>query len=592
MDHNKPVMPMMQKCLRQIVIVIFFASFALTPAVCLAAACGDSHAIAVADEGKSICRIIAGPNDKIAAESLQRYLRTQFNVTMDIVEPGNADSGQQKCEILLGTQITNSYLSQMAKKHNVVIDPANLTTDGYVLYTIQDQDRDVVLAAGGGKRGVFYAVGELKKFYLRQTGDSVIVLPAKVTEVPTFKYRWLWAWDWRMEWSGILAPNKMEACGGGTYRKKTEAFLKDCKTCIDFMSENGLNGLIIWGFLRDTHGGVAASQEICDYAHERGVRILPGVGTSGYAGYYFEGDHPYNADTWLKKHPELRAVDKDGKFVDGVPCPSKKANQDWLDEGAKWLFENFRIGGVNLEMGDFFVCYCDNCKSARAAIDSDEPDYYKDMAISHQITFKTMRQLAPDAWLSYATYTDFSKEMMTNPPKFIEMIPSDAICQWTQTYMTPGLRWSEGLKPMAKHNIGYLHWASRWMNNENDFYLESSRKESALAHRAGMEGLDIYGEVPDSFPNMELNYLAFREYCFHPDMSQEAFTKKRIASLYGEELTDELWKIIDLVRSAEQRKSAENKAKALEIAQKALGLAPDHTQRRWQAMVTYLESLQ
>jgi hypothetical protein len=91
---------------------------------------------------------------------------------------------------------------------------------------------------------------------------------------------------------------------------------------------------------------------------------------------------------------------------------------------------------------------------------------------------------------------------------------------------------------------------------------------------------------------MELNYLAFREYCFHPDMSQEEFTRKRLAPLYGEELTDELWKIVNLVRSAEQRKSRENKAKAVEIAQKALGLAPLHTHRRWQAMVTYLESLQ
>jgi hypothetical protein len=181
--------------------------------------------------------------------------------------------------------------------------------------------------------------------------------------------------------------------------------------------------------------------------------------------------------------------------------------------------------------------------------------------------------------------------MMTNPPKFIAMIPSDAICQWTQTSMTTKSRWSEGLKPMAKHNIGYLHWASRWMNNENDFYLEAARKESALAHQAGMEGLVIYGEVPDSFANMELHYLAFREYCFHPNMSQEEFTKKRIAPLYGEELTGQLWKIVNLVHSPEKRKTGNNKAEALEIAQKALGQATAHTQRRWQAMITYLESL-
>ena len=63
------------------------------------------------------------------------------------------------------------------------------------------------------------------------------------------------------------------------------------------MAEYGLNGLIIWGFIRDSHGGVAASRELCRYAAERGVRVLPGVGTSGYAGYVFEGNHRYNAHT-------------------------------------------------------------------------------------------------------------------------------------------------------------------------------------------------------------------------------------------------------------------------------------------------------
>ena len=70
--------------------------------------------------------------------------------------------------------------------------------------------------------------------------------------------------------------------------------------------------MILWGFLRDTHGGVEASKELCRYASRRGVRILPGVGTSGYAGYYYEGKNEFNADTWLARHPELRAVERNG----------------------------------------------------------------------------------------------------------------------------------------------------------------------------------------------------------------------------------------------------------------------------------------
>ena len=57
------------------------------------------------------------------------------------------------------------------------------------------------------------------------------------------------------------------------------------------------------------------------------------------------------------------------------------------------------------------------------------------MAISHMVTLQTMRRLAPDAWLSYATYTGYTADMVRTPPKFLSMIPNDAICQWTLTQM-------------------------------------------------------------------------------------------------------------------------------------------------------------
>ena len=113
----------------------------------------------------------------------------------------------------------------------------------------------------------------------------------------------------------------------GRYGKPPDSFLADYKAAVDFMAEHGVNGIVIWGFLRDAHGGVAAAQELCRYATERGVRILPGVGTSGYGGYYYEGSNRYNAKTWITEHPELRSVNKDGKSIRS-PCPSKKGNQD------------------------------------------------------------------------------------------------------------------------------------------------------------------------------------------------------------------------------------------------------------------------
>ena len=108
MDY-KSIIAISQKSLRQIVIRIFLANFVFMPAVCLAIQHGDSCAITVADKGISVGRIIAGLNDKIAAESLQKYLHTQFKVTMDIVEPRNANSGRSTI-VAAADSITERHL--------------------------------------------------------------------------------------------------------------------------------------------------------------------------------------------------------------------------------------------------------------------------------------------------------------------------------------------------------------------------------------------------------------------------------------------------------------------------------------------------
>jgi hypothetical protein len=437
------------------------------------------------------------------------------------------------------------------------------------------------------KPGVFYTVGELKSYYLRRNGDNVVVLPAKVEEVPKFKYRWLWTWDNRMDWGdepggqGLGDANKR-------YQKQAKSFLADYKACIDFMSENGLNGLVIWGFIRDSHGGVAVSQQLARYAKQRGVRILPGVGTSGYGGYVYEGEHLYNAHSWVKDHPELKAVGTH-RHADG-PCPSKEANQQWLADGAKWLFDNFEIGGINLEMGDKLVCECDDCKKGRGTIDSNEPDFYKDMAICQGPVIRAVKALAPDAWVSYATYTGFTTEMATESPKFVDMIPPDAICQWTLTKMIRKNSWPADARPPATHNIGYVHWASKSTNDANEFFLERIRVVAGLLEKCGMEGLVIYGELSDTRPNMKLNYLALREYSFHPHMSRDEFTKKRLAGLYGDELTKELWQVIKLIGLNNARKADAKSKQAVAIANSAVARAPDYTCENWEGLIEYLES--
>ena len=300
-----------------------------------------------------------------------------------------------------------------------------------------------------------------------------------------------------MDWSA-KTPGRTPMGGGGKYHKPAAEFLEDYKNLVDYMADHtSFNAVIIWGFLRDSHGGVAAGQELCRYAKTRGIRIVPGVGTSGYEGYYFEGDHEYNITTRLKAHPELSAIGRDGKPHRAL-CRSKPANVQWLKDGCRWLFDTFEIGGINFEIGDFLVCYCGDCKQARAAIPTDAPDYYKDMAITTAPVAKLAHEIAPDAWLSYATYTGFTPAMAERKPDWVDLIPEQILCQWTLTGMVSDIKWPPGLRPPTKENTGYLHWGNKSTTTVDHIFLRRIQDVCRRAQEAEFRGLATYGEDPPS----------------------------------------------------------------------------------------------
>lgn len=362
-----------------------------------------------------------------------------------------------------------------------------------------------------------------------------VCLPALLTVTglagEALPQRYVWTWDNRMDW---VNPGKaVSVMGGGRYTKAPEDFLADYKALVDFLrGQTSFNAIIIWGFLRDAHGGVQASQELCEYARARGIRIIPGVGTSGYEGYYYEGNHRYNITTWLKEHPELRAVNAKGQPHNAL-CPSQPANIQWLNDGCRWLFSTFQIGGINFEIGDFFVCHCDGCKAARARIPGDIPDYYKDMALSTAPVARLAHELAPDAWLSYATYTGFSPDMARTPPAWVELIPPGIICQWTLTGMVSEAAWPAGLKPPTQTNTGYLHWGNKSTHSVHHFYPAQTQDVCRRAAAAGFVGLATYGEDPDSIFSMKLFYAAWSYFLEHPTRTLNDFAQERLAGWFG-----------------------------------------------------------
>src|SRR5262249_39598460 len=144
----------------------------------------------------------------------------------------------------------------------------------------------------------------------------------EVVDSPVFRRRILWNWDFLTNWDDDLRKvHQTRGIDPGAtsvpYLAAPDAYNRQFERVVDFAADQGLNGLIIWGFLSDAHGGIPAAQRLSHYARERAVRLLPGVGTVIYGGFYHSGASPYSLTHWLKEHPEVRRmVGKDGKLLD------------------------------------------------------------------------------------------------------------------------------------------------------------------------------------------------------------------------------------------------------------------------------------
>lgn len=357
-----------------------------------------------------------------------------------------------------------------------------------------------------------------------------------------FTQRIWWTWDHRTNWTGEPAGAQSFGCDN-PYLRGAERFLADYRAAIDRAAAYGINGIVIWGFLRDSHGGIAAARQLCDYAVSKNVRILSGVGTSVYGGFYYEGEHEFSARTWLARHPDLRSLGPDGRPENSL-CPAKPENQRWLRDGVRWLFETFAIGGLNLEYGDYKVCHCPDCVASRAADDSGDPDFYKDMVRSILPTIEAARLAAPDAWITYATYTGFDAAMRARLPGFVARLPEAAICQWTATYLldspedlsgVPGRRrkkadWPDGLGPPTRRNAVLWHQGGPWgVGSGPSVCIQLIAEVCRKAARAGIDGLVCYGEVGDWCPASRLNYTALEYFARRPEGDLASFATEALA---------------------------------------------------------------
>jgi len=560
---------------------------------------------------------VQGSGDSYAARKLAGEL-LKYASSVPVIGASEQVPASTPAVIYVGTLTSNPALAEAASALGWKSEIEKLPPEGYLIRTGARGARNVIVLAGGDRTGAIYAAADLKNFYLMRSGGNLSVGALHYTEIPRMKYRWFWNWDNRTNWDlldhdDVYSP-KLEATESvRPYRKRPEAYLKNMKLCVDYMSEHKLNGLIIWGFLRDNHGGVKASQELCRYANERGVKIIPGVGPDRhYGGFYHEGNHEFNTETRADKYPLLRSMDKQGKYEPRTLCLQKAENREWLRRGFRWLYDNFPIGGVNFEFSEHAACYTPDCVEARKNQPGQESDFAKDLARTAPFVMNEAHSIDPKTWISYVTYGGFTAQMQANLPLHIRVAPDYAVCQWTLTNMLTDLvptgasrsraagwaeglgpsPWPAGLRPPGKHSIGYTHWNAFYSHNQKGFFVDAYRQAARKAHDAGFEGLDTYGEESADLPNVELSYLAFSEFSFNPEMSEEDFLARRVAPLYGggeaATLALEIARRVGPVRTGQTAAGLEQ---IVELAYRGRRISAESAKARWDRLIHYVRDI-
>jgi hypothetical protein len=355
--------------------------------------------------------------------------------------------------------------------------------------------------------------------------------PSKTAATAPISVRLLWTWDHATEWN-LNRPGAQTIGACNPYFRSTDDFVADYTRLLRWCGRNGIDGVVVWGLLRDVHGGVEAARRLCEVAAQAGVRLLAGVGLNAYGGVYYDGASPYSLTRRLEQHPELYGLDPQGRPMRNVfgshhvACPSRRENQDFAAESLQWLLREVPLGGVQIEAGDTGVCQCAQCRDRRrfpAGVFS-----WEDMALMYPPAAKAVWDVAPDAWVVCETYSHlepfagpaeapyFGEGKPTWADACLKQFPQDVFVQWVaDRYVPPHSTYpwtAAGRVPASGHrHLMRGHFSTYWFGLRGELAVPWIAEMARRSMNAGCCGTSVFGEASPFAPTVELNYLALAD---------------------------------------------------------------------------------
>jgi len=420
-----------------------------------------------------------------------------------------------------------------------------------------------------------------------------------------------WTWDHSTEWM-LNQPGAQTLGAGNFYLRTKEAFEVDYTLLLEYCGRHHIDAVVVWGLLRDNHGGLESAKRLCETAARNNVRLLAGVGLCAYGGAYYQGDSPYSLDLHLQKHPELKAINAEGKpheFTVGIygpkmfyhACPSRKENQEHIAESLDWLFRNLPLDGVQIEAGDNWVCQCKLCRERRRYPCGRFS--WEDLALLHPIAVEAIRSVKPDAWICCETYSH--PEPYTGPdhPGFgggktawadecLAKLPDGVFVEWVYDQLKrpmPNRDWTEAgnLDNTRHRHIMRAHFSTYWTGIRGAPAIDAIARMVRESTAHGSDAISLFGEVSAFHTGAELNYLALENFgsSSNPRADMDVFLRDVAGPLLGGESHAR-----DYLAYAKLADAPERIPEALKVIYRRCGSLPADAARRWAWLGNFLAS--
>lgn len=323
-----------------------------------------------------------------------------------------------------------------------------------------------------------------------------------------------WTWDVRMHWTHGFSFT-------------ADSFIKNYRLAVDRAVDYGVDGFVVWGFLRDCHGGIAAAHQVLDYARKHGIEIFPGFGVDDYGGAYYQGDSEWSLDQFISKNPEFQARDADGTLrthrwpmndwtIRKLCCPSCEPAMEFYFKSIDWLLQEFDLQGFQIEQGDSGLCHCEKCRrnfnfaENRSAFNLDISTRRLIPVVRHALQQKQGLTIIVE------TYSGMEPEKLAHNAHLFKAYPEEVYLSWQayNGFALPEQRFllnEQSLSP-TRHGCIAVRANSEAALGESET-PEEIANAVALAKNAGLDMAYIYGEYPDFWPKTAKVYDVWSRAC-------------------------------------------------------------------------------